>query len=46
LHEHCAGRLARFKLPKAYTFIDQPLPRTGSGKLLRRRLAPDGLRGS
>jgi acyl-CoA synthetase (AMP-forming)/AMP-acid ligase II len=30
--------LARFKVPKAYTMIAEPLPRTGSGKLLRRQL--------
>jgi o-succinylbenzoate---CoA ligase len=39
LRAHCAQRLARFKLPKAYIFIDAPLPRTGSGKLLRRELS-------
>jgi len=38
LREHCAARLARFKAPKSYIFIDAPLPRTGSGKLLRREL--------
>jgi O-succinylbenzoic acid--CoA ligase len=38
LQTHCAGRLARFKVPKAYTMITEPLPRTGSGKLLRRQL--------
>ncbi|HMJ37394.1 MAG TPA: AMP-binding protein [Baekduia sp.] len=38
LRAHCAARLARFKVPKAYTMIGEPLPRTGSGKLLRRRL--------
>jgi O-succinylbenzoic acid--CoA ligase len=43
LRDHCAARLARFKVPKAYIFIDEPLPRTGSGKLVRRRLAADGL---
>jgi O-succinylbenzoic acid--CoA ligase len=44
LRTHCAGRLARFKVPKDYIFVDDPLPRTGSGKLLRRALpagAPD-----
>jgi O-succinylbenzoic acid--CoA ligase len=38
LRAHCAARLARFKVPKAYTMIAEPLPRTGSGKLLRRQL--------
>jgi len=40
LRTHCAARLARFKLPKAYIIIEEPLPRTASGKLVRRRL-PD-----
>ncbi|HEV7750051.1 MAG TPA: AMP-binding protein [Baekduia sp.] len=41
LRAHVAQRLARFKVPKTYTMIAEPLPRTGSGKLLRRRL-PSG----
>jgi O-succinylbenzoic acid--CoA ligase len=42
LAEHCAGRLARFKLPKTYIFLDEPLPRTSSGKLVRDRLREVG----
>ncbi len=38
LRAHCASRLARFKVPKAIEYADE-LPRTPSGKLLRRRLA-------
>jgi o-succinylbenzoate---CoA ligase len=38
LRAHCAARLARFKLPKEFLFTSQPLPRTRSGKLLRREL--------
>jgi O-succinylbenzoic acid--CoA ligase len=38
LRAHCADRLARFKVPKAYVSIVDPLPRTGSGKLVRRSL--------
>jgi O-succinylbenzoic acid--CoA ligase len=38
LQDHVAGRLERFKVPKALTFRLDPLPRTGSGKLLRREL--------
>jgi O-succinylbenzoic acid--CoA ligase len=38
LLEHCASRLAAFKVPKHVTFRSGPLPRTGSGKLLRREL--------
>jgi O-succinylbenzoic acid--CoA ligase len=38
LHAHCTSRLARFKVPKAYIMISEPLPRTASGKLIRREL--------
>ncbi len=38
LREHCAARLASFKVPKAFQFT-QRLPRTESGKLLRRELS-------
>jgi O-succinylbenzoic acid--CoA ligase len=37
LRVHCAARLAAFKVPKAISFTDR-LPRTPSGKLLRRQL--------
>ncbi len=37
LRAHCAGRLARFKVPKEIAFCAE-LPRTASGKLLRREL--------
>jgi O-succinylbenzoic acid--CoA ligase len=37
LRAFCAERLASFKVPKAFAFAPQ-LPRTGSGKLLRRNL--------
>jgi o-succinylbenzoate---CoA ligase len=37
LRAHCAARLARFKVPKVVEFSDG-LPRTSSGKLLRRQL--------
>jgi O-succinylbenzoic acid--CoA ligase len=36
LREFCAGRLAAFKVPKAIELVTE-LPRTPSGKLLRRR---------
>jgi o-succinylbenzoate---CoA ligase len=37
LRSHCAARLAAFKVPKTVEFADQ-LPRTASGKLIRRQL--------
>lgn len=37
LREHCRERLAAFKVPKAIELVDE-LPRTDSGKLLRREL--------
>ena len=37
LRAHCAARLAAFKVPKVIEFADV-LPRTASGKLLRRKL--------
>jgi acyl-CoA synthetase (AMP-forming)/AMP-acid ligase II len=37
LIEHCRGNLAKFKVPKAVTFIDA-LPRNPSGKVLKRDL--------
>jgi O-succinylbenzoic acid--CoA ligase len=37
LKAHCAARLAGFKVPKAFAFVER-LPRTPSGKLLRRQL--------
>jgi o-succinylbenzoate---CoA ligase len=38
LRAHCAARLSRFKVPKDVAFAER-LPRTASGKLLRRELA-------
>ncbi len=35
---HCSRELAPFKVPKDYLLSDRPLPRTRSGKLLRREL--------
>jgi O-succinylbenzoic acid--CoA ligase len=39
LREHCAAHLAPYKVPKQVIPISGPLPRTRSGKLLRRQLA-------
>ncbi|HLM85693.1 MAG TPA: AMP-binding protein [Solirubrobacteraceae bacterium] len=38
LRAHCARTLAPYKIPKDYMLSDEPLPRTRSGKLLRREL--------
>jgi O-succinylbenzoic acid--CoA ligase len=38
LRSHCAARLARFKLPKQFEFVDT-VPRGPTGKLLRRELS-------
>jgi O-succinylbenzoic acid--CoA ligase len=38
LREHCSARLASFKVPKRMQLVSTPLPRTRSGKLLRRDL--------
>jgi O-succinylbenzoic acid--CoA ligase len=35
---HCARGLAAHKVPKQVSFADEPLPRTRSGKLLRKEL--------
>jgi o-succinylbenzoate---CoA ligase len=39
LREHCARALAGYKVPKSFTITGERLPRTPSGKLLRRELA-------
>jgi o-succinylbenzoate---CoA ligase len=38
LRAHCAGALAPHKVPKQIVCASEPLPRTRSGKLLRRQL--------
>ncbi|HYM54643.1 MAG TPA: AMP-binding protein [Solirubrobacteraceae bacterium] len=38
LRDHCARVLAAYKVPKRMTLTGDPLPRTPSGKLLRREL--------
>lgn len=37
LEAHCLGRIARFKRPKHYVFLEQ-LPKNATGKVLKRRL--------
>lgn len=38
LRAHCARQLAPYKVPKRFVLVAGPLPRTASGKLLRRHL--------
>lgn len=33
---HCAGKLGKYKIPKKLIIIDQPLPRTAAGKVIKR----------
>jgi o-succinylbenzoate---CoA ligase len=40
LREHCAARLASFKVPKTFSFADH-LPRSATGKLMRRQLVSE-----
>jgi O-succinylbenzoic acid--CoA ligase len=42
LHAHCTTHLARFKVPKDYILVTDPLPRTASGKLIRRAFPARG----
>jgi len=38
LQDHVRGRLAHFKVPEIVVFRDEPLPRTATGKVLKRDL--------
>lgn len=38
LAEHCRERLAGYKCPRRWRVLDEPLPRTGSGKIAKRVL--------
>ncbi|NQU71605.1 MAG: AMP-binding protein, partial [Rhodospirillales bacterium] len=38
LIEFCRGRIANYKIPKSVDFTDQPLPKTGPGKIAKRHL--------
>ncbi|MDQ6707724.1 MAG: long-chain-fatty-acid--CoA ligase [Acidobacteriota bacterium] len=33
-----ATRIAKFKMPRAFEFVTEPLPKTGTGKILKREL--------
>ncbi|MBI3328871.1 MAG: long-chain-fatty-acid--CoA ligase [Nitrospinae bacterium] len=36
--EHCRARIAHFKVPRSVDFFDDALPKSGSGKILKREL--------
>jgi long-chain acyl-CoA synthetase len=38
LIDHCRQQIAGYKLPKAITFRDEPLPLSGAGKVLKTEL--------
>jgi fatty-acyl-CoA synthase len=38
LFDHLTPLLARFKMPRQFEFINEPLPKTGTGKILKRDL--------
>jgi acyl-CoA synthetase (AMP-forming)/AMP-acid ligase II len=38
LASFCAARLADYKVPESFTFLDAPLPRNSGGKVLKRQL--------
>ncbi|MBV9746751.1 MAG: AMP-dependent synthetase, partial [Acidobacteriia bacterium] len=38
LREFLETRIARFKLPRIFEFTEEPLPKTGTGKILKREL--------
>jgi long-chain acyl-CoA synthetase len=45
LREFLASRLAHFAIPRYFDVRREPLPRTGSGKILKRTLREDAARG-
>jgi long-chain acyl-CoA synthetase len=38
LIEHCKVRIASYKIPKQIELAAQPLPKSGAGKILKRKL--------
>ncbi|MBD3648989.1 MAG: AMP-binding protein, partial [Pseudomonadales bacterium] len=38
IREHCAGHLAKHKIPRYIWFLDDPLPRNANGKFLKREV--------
>jgi len=35
---HCRGHVAHFKVPRSVDFYEEALPKSGSGKILKREL--------
>jgi acyl-CoA synthetase (AMP-forming)/AMP-acid ligase II len=38
LQEFIAPHLAKFKMPRRYEFVSSPLPKGGTGKILKKEL--------
>lgn len=38
LSRFCVGKLADYKVPETFTLVDEPLPRSSAGKILKRTL--------
>jgi long-chain acyl-CoA synthetase len=38
LIEHCRGSIAGFKVPRRIVVRDEPLPKSGAGKILKREV--------
>jgi fatty-acyl-CoA synthase len=38
LCEYLRGRIAKFKMPRRFEFSERPLPKTGTGKIIKREL--------
>ncbi|MEO7649124.1 MAG: AMP-dependent synthetase, partial [Bryobacteraceae bacterium] len=38
LTEFLSARIAKFKMPRAIEFTDKPLPKTGTGKIMKRAI--------
>ncbi len=41
LRQHCATRLARTEMPSTIEFVSEPLPKTSTGKIDRKRIKTD-----
>ena len=46
LQQHVRGRLAAFNVPTHVWFRDEPLPRNPAGKIMKRELRDEVLKGS